>query len=422
MLLVRHLYFFALGILCPAFAFSQHPTPEPLLNIYLDSPSFVGDVSFLKQEVQFVNYVSDRRLSDVQVQSVQEPVQDGFLRYRYFFFGYGRFAGQNDTVTWFLDPTEQGGLLLEKSLRAFKQGLLSYLLQTAWADSIDNRLSPAASNQAVQDEWGLWVFNIQADGQVAGWRDVEERSKLPLKSGRSLYVRESIGAWQVTPDHRFGASVHYQENSSKGKHVFAATNGADSIVRSDNWSRAARADVYGVQALGTHWAMGGSAQVLYDNGKNFESPLYTRFAVGAEYNLYPYEQFFRRRLLASVSTGLTAIPKGQDVRGKYLSASLTYVRIARWGYLEANLLGEDIWVLKNNYLTLRCFGRAGWNVAKNLFVTTETVVEQNAHWEKTDSDVRKSSRLQYRVYFGLSYFFGSGYRNVVNPRLGSNFF
>ena len=340
----------------------------------------------------------------------------------FFTRSYGRFAGQNDTVTWFLDPTEQGASLLEKPLWAFKRGLLPYLLQTAWADSMDYRLSPTASNQAVQDEWGLWVFNVYADGQVAGWRDVQKRSKPHLSSGRSLYVRQNIGAWQVTPDHRFGANLHYEENSSKGKYVFAATNGADSIVRSDNWSRAARADVYGVQTLGTHWAMGGSIHALYGDSKNFESPLYTRFAVGAEYNLYPYEQFFRRRLLASVSTGLSATPERLVFWGKYLSASLAYVHIARWGYLEANLSGEDIWGRGNNHFTLRCSGRAGWNVAKNLFVTVEPVVEQDTHWEKTDADVRKTSRLQYRVYFGLSYFFGSGYRNLVNPRLGNIFF
>ena len=231
-------------------------SPAPLINLYLDPAGFAADDGFLKQELQFVNHVSDRRLSDVQVQAVYEPVGNGSARYRYLFFGYGRFEGQNDTVTWHLNAAELNGIFREKSLRALKRGLLPYLMQTSWADSLEYYFSPSVNNQQVRDGWNLWTFNVNSQAWISGRRIRQNQPSAYSDHLRELVFRENLNIWQITPDYRLGTELSYQALNGIKRVSYTIAPDVDTVIRFDSRQQSMTANIYGVRSIGAHWAVG----------------------------------------------------------------------------------------------------------------------------------------------------------------------
>lgn len=400
---------------------------QPLLNIHLDPNANVYDPVFLTNEVRFVNYVSDRRLSDVQVQSVVEPVGNGAIRYRYIFFGYRTFAGQNDTVVWHSDPAENFGSIREKSLRAFKQGLLPYLLQTPMAQTLDYSIQGDIDNIETPDPWNRWTFNPRL-GLTANGRFLRDTNGLTGRIDNrvaAFSATPSFSAWRIGRQWRLGADIRYnyfhnEQSTTGGAGDFSST------------SRNLFLNLNGVYALSRHWSVGAGLSSQKNWFEFFDQPFSTTFDLGLEYNLFPYQDFFRRRLLIGYSWRKSLSeplffagfnnPNGHSI-------SVAYAKVGNWGYLELGTRSEVSFDF-NNWTLFSIGGnlKGGINLSKNLFLTLQV----NGDWGNNDflilglggtpgvlSNQIRSGNYDYQV--GISYFFGSGYRNIINPRLGGQF-
>lgn len=400
---------------------------QTLLNIHLDPNVQLYDPVFLTNEVRFVNYVSDRKLCDVQVQSVVEPVGNGAIRYRYIFFGYRTFEGQNDTVVWHSDPAENFGSIREKSLRAFKQGLLPYLLQTPMAKSLDYNIQGTVDNADTPDPWNRWTFNpgldLSADNKF--FRDTNGFTGLVENRFASFFAAPSFSAWRIGRQWRLAADVQY--NYAHTEQVTQGTIGDFSST-----SRTLNLNLNGVYTLGQHWSIGAGISSQKNWFEFFDPPYKTIVSLGLEYNLFDYRDFFRRRFLISykwdknLNEPLAFVTLGNP-HGHTLS--MVYAKVGRRGYLEVGTRAEATFDF-NNWTLFSLGGniRGGVNLSKNLFLTLQVI----GNWGNSDFSIAglggtptifsnqiRSGDYNYRV--GIAYFFGSGYRNIINPRLGGRF-
>ncbi|MFN0034949.1 MAG: hypothetical protein ACKVUS_07785 [Saprospiraceae bacterium] len=393
---------------------------QPLLNVFLDSYAAPYHPDFLRNEIQFVNYVSDRSLSDVQLQAVAEPVGNGATRYRYLFFGYGRFEGQNDTITWHSDPAENSGSIREKSLRAFKQGLFRYILQTPLGQSLDYEVGTEVANADTPDPWNRWTFSpgleVYSDGSFY-------RRKGTLFGGTnteqgSFWANPSFSAWRIGHKWRFGAAVDY----SYLHRWMLTTDGSNPAEPFTE--RHFTADFSGVYALAPRWSVGASLGGEKRWSSTNDYPSRVAAGLGIEYSFLPYRHYFRKRL----AMGYAWRQNLGDENFSFFSAGhqifATGGKVARWGFLNAALSGTmDFDKYDWRYLGANGNIQAGVNVKKNFYLTFQ--MRTNWSWGRRSSpsvigfpaiDERiRSGSYQYSL--GFAYFFGSGYRNVINPRM-----
>ncbi len=403
--------FFLLVYLLPA------QEKQELLNVFLGPENF----DFFRSEVNFVNFVSDRRLCDVQWQSVVERIDNDAVRYRYLFIGYGQFEGQNDTIIWHSDPAENEGSIREKSLLAFKQGLLTYLLQTPMAQSITYQINSGYNHSSTPDPWNKWTFkpslslygNNQAVKESNPFADT-----LETRNG-AISMRPSFSSWYISDQWKLSAGLSYFYFHDWRY----STNGIDDFSRKQAYLTLRFSGVY---SLTSHWSVGAG----FSRGKSWNSelpnPIYDvpsdRLKLGVEYSFLPYRDYFRKRLVVGYSWmpylgGSIKLPeffmRTHQVFGEY-------AKIASWGYFVADASSSidyepDSWT---NF-SLKSSFRVAINLGKNIYTTLDI----NGAWSKNKRDLSiltneaiKRQTGQYAYSVGIDYYFGSGYRNVVNPR------
>jgi hypothetical protein len=412
----------ALSALLPA-----QNTPAPTLNVFLDYFYGPVDFNYLKTEVRFVNYVSDRSLADVQVQSIVIPIGNGAAQLEYVFRGYGVFEGQTDTIHWHIDPLENAGSLREKSARALKRGLLPYLLQTDAAELIDYQIGNAPDYVATKDPWNLWTFKVALDGQANGGYSENSFSGIEkTKASISNYFfQPTFNIWRIGEKWRGGFDINYYYRQSRS-YRRPVTTTADVV----NSTQSLDFNLYYVRAIRQHWAWG----VSFRGNTNGE-PLQRfdlRSNAGFEYNVYPYREFFHRRLLFGYLLRTVVFNEAYDLQIANSNKSRftnycygSYDRISSWGAFGANLGVEygfaQFW---NNY-TLNAGTQTAINLGKNIFLRlSASVIYGNNDYTFYGSSgfpivfSQKFRNLTYNSSIGIAYFFGSGYRSIVNPRLG----
>ncbi|MBC7777563.1 MAG: hypothetical protein H7246_19170 [Phycisphaerae bacterium] len=397
--------------------------PSTLLNVHV-SPGFSD---FLTTEVPFVNFVSDRRLSDLQFQQLAEPVGNGAVRYRYLFFGYGKFEGQNDTITWHTDPGENPGSIREKGLQAFKRGLLPYLIQTPLIQSIDYKVGPEYDYANTPDHWNKWTFSPSLDlsNNVEFFKDNNPLSGEVESRKGGLNVAPSFSFWRIGEKWRVNGRGYYNYSDSWKK----SSGGVGDFSKKQESSIL---DLGGAYSLSARWSIGMSLSRYFFRGNG---PFFSTnkpqngVAFGLEYSFLPYRDYFRKRLLVGYTWG-ASIEDGSRVelekklyRGHQVYA--VYAKTARWGYFSANLdCAVDYVPYEWTRFSLSSEAHLGFNMGKNIYLTL------NLDWSWGNNNYNlaflggnpvvqsrnvRSGRYNYSV--GVDYYFGSGYRNTINPRL-----
>jgi hypothetical protein len=401
-----------LAMLSACASFAQNTAKAPSLNVYLDANFPPSSINYLKTEVVYVNFVSDRRLSDVQVQAIAEPIQNGAVQNKYYFIGYGRFANQQDTVTWHSDPAENQGSIREKSLRAFKRGLLPFLLQTPDGDGIDYTLTGGPDYHATSDPWNLWTFGLYLSGAYnqsynSFNASIDSLSRATQRTS-DFNFRTSANAWKISDKWRIGFGFDYRRNHQTGALPFQTVNNA-----------AVTYDANAVRSINDHWSAGGYAH-LNQQGINLQNLDLIALA-GVEYNFFPYRDFFKRRLLVGFNTG---IDYSHDNSGHTTATSqnlsVAYAIIEKWGFLNASANAGYNHHINYDFLSAGLGINLGINLSKNLLL--------NFNYNYAVSHTTQNSSLTKVTYdhgyfsnastVGIAYYFGSGYRSIVNPRLG----
>lgn len=403
------LLFFAFLLAAGAPAFAQDR-----VRVFLDCGAC--DFDYLRQEIQFVDYVRDRTDADVHVLATTQGTGGGGTEYVFRFIGLGRFAGMDDELKF---TSQQSSTTEERRIgytRILKLGLVRYVAATDLADQLTLTYrapgDAAAVITPVADPWNLWTFRVRGSGSVNG-----EKSNGSRSLNTSFSANRTSDAWKLNS----GINLNFRENS------YTLSDGEEFVDNSHDHN----ASVLLVKSLGEHWAAAVRGRWGATTFLNQDRSL--RAAAGIEYSFFPYQLSARKELTAQVTLG-----------------------ISHFDYIDTTIYGKDTEAAGDALFIARFNTRQPWGSTGVSFETSTYLHDPARHRVEVDAgiDIRlfkgfsldmdgSASRLRdqlylkaggatdeeillrrrqlatgyrYRVSVGFSYTFGSIFNNVVNTR------
>jgi hypothetical protein len=371
------------------------------------------DIDFIRKEINFVNYVIDRKNSDIHVLITEQGTASGGDEVTLTFIGLDRFAARNDTLVYAIPQDATDDDIRNKMVKMLKMGLMRYLADTPLADEIS--ISYAKSSGAVvkKDNWNNWVFRISLSTYVNGQKSMKDQSF----SG-SVSASRITEEWKI----RIKANMYYWEN------LFECD---DATIRSISKSK--NLETLIVRSISNHWSIGLSGGIHSSSYSNLKTSY--DFAPAVEYNIFPYSESTRRefRLLYTLGYGYTYYYE-ETVYDKFeeglLRGSLECVLELKqpWGTIETALMGSHYFhdFSKNNIslysqLSLRLFKGFSLSLYCGFSMIHDQLGLPNRGATKEEVLLsRRELETQYSYYgrIGFEYTFGSIYSNIVNPRFG----
>jgi len=391
---------------------SAQTSEEDKLKVYIDCGWC--DMTFIKQEMEYVSYVRDRLLSDVHVMVLSQNTGSGGDEYTFMFYGQAEMAGYNDTITMTTDVNNTSDEIRRKQLKAIQLGLTSYMVKKGFFDDMEVSFTGKSETVIEEDPWNKWVFNISA----SGWFNGEEQYS-------NLSTNARIDIDKVTEEWKIQSGVGYHRNQSK----FLVD---DEWVYSETMNQWADIDV--VKSLGNHWSAGlytGAWSSLYDNYK-----LQLNMKPGIEYNLFPYEESTKRQLRFVYKVGprynmyndSTIYLKDEELLG-HQSLGIAFRMNQKWGSVSTSITGSHYFhnIELNN---LNVWSSIRLRLIKGLSLRLSgsfTIIHDQLNLplgDYSDEDILLRQRqlqtgFRYWGNVGITYTFGSIYNSVVNPRFGN---
>jgi len=392
---------------------------ENLISIKQSAPRvFIdferSDMDFIRNEIQFVNYVRDRKEADVHVLVTTQPNSAGGNKYTIDFIGLGKFADVKNSLTYDSSKTNTREEIRQGYANIIKLGLTPYAVRTPICELLSISFTQKVRPTDVVDKWHFWVFSVGANGRLNG--ETQQKSNaLSLnfsanKTTPDFKIRMGISAFRDIREYNY-EDEHYTSRSERGN--------LSSLF---------------VKSLGEHWSAGMFFEVNSSTVNNIKYKFSIQPAV--EYDFFPYSESTRRELRLLYRIGydiaryrhLTIYDKmKENLFGQSLSVNLEIKE--PWGTISSTLQGSNYFhdFSKNRVefsmeLSFRLFRGLNLNVngsyervrdQLSLEVGEATLEEILLRRKELATDYR------YRLSVGLSYTFGSIFSNVVNPRFGS---
>ena len=387
------------------------------VNLFLDCRAPGCDFNFLRTQLTWVNYVRDRTAAQVHVIATALGTGSGGAEVTLEFIGSKQFEGVDDQVSYVIPQGASGDEQRQELARVLKVGLARYVLRTRFGRNLV--VSYLASQGALpdphaRDPWNYWVFSVGFSGSLSG----ESQSSSRSGSG-SLYASRTTAAW------KFRANV--SGNTSRSRYQLDDTT--DFIARVHSYSGGSIL----VRSINDHLSIGAAASAYSSSQQNIDFGL--RVAPTLEFDFFKYDQYARRRLVASYNVGFdhyaytdtTIFNRLRETRLDN-QLSLSYAATQPWGSASAAVSASSF--LSNfsqNRLSL--YTSLSLRVARGLQLSYSfsyaRVRDQLSLAKAAASDAEILLRLRqlatsytYGGNLSLSYTFGSLFNNVVNPRMG----
>lgn len=380
------------------------------INIYIDCNSC--DITYIKQNILFVNYVRDTKEAQVHLLITSDMTGSGGTEYSLFFIGQEKYKGINDTLKHSFSPNATSDEIREKMVDLIKTGLIRYVSKTPLIENITIKYENNGEAQAeVKDKWNYWVFQINSSGNVSA-----------QSSSSSFYLWSSFNINRTTEKSKVSFNFGNNYNEQRFKMDDQEIIGLNRSYYFNN--------LY-VKSLSKHWSAGAYTSANSSTYSNIDLSYGIRPAI--EYNVFPYSDYNRRKLCLNYSIGVdyndytdtTVYFKTKETTGLQ-NLSVSYQTIQKWGSVYLSLDGSALLNdFKKNHLNM--YTSIEWRVFKgfslNLSTSYSIVRDQIglAKGEASVEDVLLSQRqlqtdFTLWTYFGVSYTFGSIYNNIVNPR------
>lgn len=381
------------------------------INLFIDCNSC--DIEHFKTEITFVNFVRDRKESDVQIIITEMRTGSGGTEYTVLFYGHNKFDGFNDTLKFSLPANYTDDEERTAQINMIKLGLVSYVAKTPMGKKISVVYEDSNKNgeEIVEDKWKSWVFETNISGYVSG-EDTYSNSNL----------WSSFDISKVTPDIKIEIGYH----NSYSESVYRLSFDTITTYQNSNYG-----NVLIVKSINEHWSYGGFANVYSSSYANIE--VMGGIAPAIEYNLFKYSEATTKQLRFLYRAGYkfndyidTTIYDKTEESLFYQNLSINFSYVKQWGSIDASIYGTNYFHDFSKYniginlggsvrlikgLSVRLWGRYTESrdqlqLRKEVSTTEEILLRQK--------EVAKN--YNYSVNFGLSYTFGSIYNNVVNPR------
>ncbi|NPA46205.1 MAG: DUF481 domain-containing protein [Chlorobi bacterium] len=392
--------------------FSLGRGQESKLKIFLDCQTSCYS-TFLKQNLQGVEFVRDRHVADVYIMINSQTNGSGGQTYYIETEGQGKFRDIKQQISFNTHPDMQEEEIREKLFKYIKLVLTRYWTEAGMDDLFDVRLNRPREAVETRDKWNHWVFRLGVSGFGNGDSNYS-----------SFNYHTSFSARQVKEDHKFRLSMYYSKGNRKytyGTQTIRATQERVALHSSE------------VLSINDHWSygfFGGMSRSLYSNYR------FSGYAkAGVEYNFFPYSQSSKHMLTLSMKLGperyvyfeKTIFGKNKEtvVEGN-LDLGMNIIR--KWGSLNGGVsysqyLGRPELHSFDFYsgIQLRLAKGLNFNVSGNYSIIHDkiNIAAGGATLEETLLRQKElMSSYSFFVSAGLSYSFGSIYNTIVNPRFG----
>jgi len=406
----------------PGVARVQEPGPPQLqaLRVFLDCGRC--DFDHLRREVAFVDYVRERSDAQVHVLVTSQETGGGGDEYSFFFIGQREFASREDTLRWTSRQDATDDEVRDGLTRTFALGLVPYVVRTEVAASLELRYraqSPPRPQAPADDPWHLWVFRVQVGGSMSG-----ERRE------RSASLEGSFSASRVTDQLKLDFSTEYDYSED----IFELSDRREVSI-SRNWD----IDAFTVWSLGPRWSAGFQARASRSTRVNQDLAL--EVAPALEYSLFPYTESTRRQITVAYAVGavrydyeeLTLFDRMRETRGQQrLEIGAGFQQ--PWGEIDFSLEGSSYLhdfarhrVDLFSRLDVRLFRGLSLDIEANVARIKDQLYLPRREIPDDEILLRRrelGTDYEYDLELGFSYFFGSPFNNIVNPRMargGGNF-
>lgn len=374
------------------------------------------DESFIRQELNYVDYVRDREVAHVHVLVTRQSTGSGGEANTFRVIGRPPFEAMEYSTVFTSGVGATDDEKREGLLRTLQAALVPYLLQTPLGSQLSVRLEgPSDAGQVApeDDRWRNWTFEVYADGN-ANFESQQES----FTTRYGFYASRVTEDWKIQLRPFFNYSYDRFERDDR---TITSTSRRDGVTS------------YVVGSISSHWSAGAFADLFTSTFDNVDRRI--RLMPAIEYSVFPYREATRRQLTVAYRAGASHIIYRDttiynEIRQLLPEHSLTadYEVTQPWGRVDVGVDASQYLHDLERYRVLTG-ARLEVRVTRGLSVEVGgdmAFIHNQLNLPKGDADLeevllrRRQLETNYRagVNFGLRYRFGSIYNNVVNPRIG----
>ncbi|HIP26604.1 MAG TPA: hypothetical protein EYG80_02995 [Flavobacteriaceae bacterium] len=391
--------------------FANAQKNEKTLKIFLDCE--YCDTAHYKQELEYVEFVRDRKYADVHIFFTTQNNATNGDKYNIEFTGKNKYKDIKDNLIFSTTgetTTEEKREIILQNLRL---GLIRYWIANGLKDKITLELKSErkADEKEEKDPWNKWTFRVGA----RGWFNGQE-------SNYSRNVNGNLTIKQVKEKNKF--SLRLGINNNKSVYKFDD----EEIISERKSSFIYANDIYSVS---NHLSLGmfvNAGNSLYSN-----KAFYYSIKPGIEYNLFDYKESEKKSVYINYKMGYvfnryyeeTVFNKNEELLWQHnleLGASL----VEKWGNVSGYITYRSYLhdTTLNGFRTsldtsLRLFKGFSLNLYASYGLSHDQINLRALGASREDILLQKQqikSGYSYYGSVGLSYTFGSIYNTIVNPR------
>lgn len=387
----------------------------PIPNVYLDCGSC--DVSYIRSNITFVNYVRDQDDASIYLQINDLPTGGGGREYTLIFSEIDPESTRADTLRYVSSSTDSNDERRAGLNRYIKIGLMPYVSNTVAIRSLDIFYEAPEDDDpdedgVIDDPWNNWVFDVNVRSNISGQ---SSETNFGLFSG--FEAERTTHTWKIRS--RLRGEIR--------RRTLEVSSGTLNINR--DWGNFWQMVGY---SLSDHATVALFASASFNRTNNIALDTYV--APAFEYNFFPYSDFQERRFIMQYQLtpmfrryyNTTVFGKDEElIMSQELSTRLRYDQ--RWGRIDIRISGL-------NYFHDTSINRFEVNPSFNIRVMRGLSVSLSGRYrvindqlslegaidpddpENIISGGQRPTSYDYSISFGLSYTFGSIYNNIVNPR------
>jgi len=379
-------------------------------------------MTFMRQEIQYINYVRDRRDAQVHVMITSQR-SGGGRKYNLALYGLEDFGGMEQTLSFNSSNTETDDERRRDLARVLQIGLAPYVLQTPLGKGLEISYRAPQEGESIgalpeDDPWDFWVFQteIGAELQNEDRRD-EQMFRGSFNASRTTEAwRLRLGLWNQTRERNF----EFDDGST-----------LNDVSKSESYGTSA------IKSLGPNWGVGLGVRRQRSTFRNLDQG--NRLATAIEYNLYPYSESSEQQMKFGYYLGVTDLEYEEQTvfgltsetrpdQGVYVEYDIN----RRWGEISLDLLASH-YLDETDLYRVSLEAEVDYRIVRGLsvrFFARGSIVRDQIYLPSggtSDEDVllgRRALDTGFQTEAGIRfrYTFGSIYNNVVNNRLsGGNF-
>ncbi|MCP3931868.1 MAG: hypothetical protein GY705_22565 [Bacteroidetes bacterium] len=417
--MLKNVFSISLLVFASLMSFAQdiemkNTSNKKTINVFLDCNAC--DINYLRQNVNYINYVRDPEMADIHILVTQQYTGANTRKYVFDFIGKGGFELASHSIT-FADPPNASSLQRKETIsEKFELGLIPFWLQTQLADKLDVKIKPEKGETVIKEEkdpWNNWVFEVGAGGSL----NLES-----TKSAFNIWNRNQANKITENWKTRTRTYLSYREKRFE-------TDDDNDIISSSHFNYISTSTV---KSINDHWSVGAFAFIHSSTYRNMD--LGASIAPAIEFSIFPYEEVNRKEITIAYRLNYNYRDYIEKTIFDKLDETLwdqeveISARIHQpWGSFFAGIQGSHF-LHDFNQNNIEIESEISFRVLKGLSLFAEGLLEWiNDQRSLPAGDISLEDLLlaqrqvatNYRIEgsVGVKYTFGSIYNNVVNTRL-----